>query len=171
MRWERGKEVRFNQRRAPTPRLGVSKRHGAIRITAERAIGKCNVDRALDGARKKVTGQAAPSRIHLEMAPTSRKAPEASAAPAKRSKTADAVPEPAAELPFFENLFDPANVHRLAEEHAASHPYKYGVVHQLFEPSFLHEARTEIVEQLAYREKETDICELRAFGEDDDERC
>lgn len=80
---------------------------------------------------------------------------------AKRAKALDPVPcvEPAGDLPFADGLFDPANVHRLAAAHDVAQPYKFGLVNELFEPKFMHAARKEMVDQLSYRAKETDICE------------
>jgi hypothetical protein len=36
---------------------------------------------------------------------------------------------------------------------------RHGVIRGLFEPDFLNKARQEIVSQISFREKETDICE------------
>lgn len=79
-------------------------------------------------------------------------------APSKRAKVS-AVSVEAAALPFHSTLLDPANIQRLNKEHEASSPYKHAVINQLFEPEFLKKARQEIVEQISFREKETDICE------------
>lgn len=82
---------------------------------------------------------------------------ESSAPAAKRQKTAPK--SGAAALPFAAGLLDPSNISKLRAEHEQSTPYKHAVVQQLFEPDFLKAARSEIVEQLSFREKETDICE------------
>lgn len=81
-------------------------------------------------------------------------------APAKRSKPSP----PDEDLPFHPTLLVPSNVAALAAAHAASTPYKHAVVNQLFDPAFLHKARKEIVEQISFREKETDICASSLAG-------
>ena len=73
--------------------------------------------------------------------------------PAKRAKS---TPAAADALPFHPTLF--ATVDELRKKHAQSEPYHHAVVHQLFDPEFLHAARKEIVEDISFREKETDIC-------------
>lgn len=65
-------------------------------------------------------------------------------------------------LPFADGLLEPSNVQRLHEEHELSGPYKHAIVQKLFQDSFLKRARKEIVEQLSFREKETDICQYSA---------
>lgn len=87
--------------------------------------------------------------------PIPRLAPELDSTPAKRSKPS---PPDEEQLPFHSTLLVPSNVAALAAAHAASAPYKHAVVNQLFDPAFLHKARQEIVEQISFREKETDIC-------------
>ncbi|KAL8279081.1 hypothetical protein RQP46_008539 [Phenoliferia psychrophenolica] len=84
--------------------------------------------------------------------------PESTAVPAVTS-VADS------ELSFHPTLFEPANVERLAQAHAESQPYQHGLVHQLFDPAFLHKARQEIVEQVSFREKETDIYKIAQTGD------
>ncbi|KAK4046733.1 putative component of NuA3 histone acetyltransferase complex [Microbotryomycetes sp. JL201] len=61
-------------------------------------------------------------------------------------------------LPFYPGLLDPDSVNKLKQAHESSTPYKHGVIDQLFQPDFLKRARQEIVEQLSFTEKETDIC-------------
>lgn len=65
-----------------------------------------------------------------------------------------------ADSPFHPTLLDPANVDRLRQAHDKSNPYKHAVIDKLFDEAFLKRARQEITEQLSFREKETDICEL-----------
>lgn len=98
---------------------------------------------------------ASSSPSHATMA--AHDAPTGSTPPPKRAKTDAPAASPNA-LAFHPSLFEPANVERLALAHTQSHPYQHGLVDQLFEPAFLHKARKEIVEQIAFREKETDIC-------------
>jgi prolyl 3-hydroxylase /prolyl 3,4-dihydroxylase len=89
--------------------------------------------------------------------------PDSAAPAAKRTKTTDSpslANVEAAALPFHSTLLDPANIQRLHQEHETSAPYKHAVINQLFDPEFLKKARQEIVEQISFREKETDICEL-----------
>lgn len=86
--------------------------------------------------------------------------------PSKRAKTSDApssIIDTAEALPFHPTLLEPANIARLRAEHDQSVPYHHAVVNELFEPDFLKKARQEIVEQISFREKETDICEWCSF--------
>ena len=92
-------------------------------------------------------------------APLAARSPPPNPAPAKRAKLAAGSDVEAAALPFHSTLLDPVNIHRLQKEHETSAPYKHAVINQLFEPEFLKKARQEIVEQISFREKETDICE------------
>ncbi|ORY77590.1 Oxoglutarate and iron-dependent oxygenase degradation C-term-domain-containing protein [Leucosporidium creatinivorum] len=71
----------------------------------------------------------------------------------------------AAALPFHSTLLDPANIQRLHQEHESSAPYKHAIINQLFEPEFLKKARQEIVEQISFREKETDIYRINQTGD------
>ncbi|KAK4049210.1 putative component of NuA3 histone acetyltransferase complex [Microbotryomycetes sp. JL221] len=63
-------------------------------------------------------------------------------------------------MPFSTGLLESASVSKLRQEHGASTPYKHAVIPQLFDPAFLKRARDEIVQQLSFTEKETDICDL-----------
>lgn len=58
---------------------------------------------------------------------------------------------------FATKLLSASNVAALATSYATSTPYNHAVVDQLFDPTFLSKARKEIVEQISFREKETDI--------------
>lgn len=60
-------------------------------------------------------------------------------------------------LPFAETLLTPESISKLSQSYSDSKPYKHAVVAQLFDPAFLSKAREEIVEQISFREKETDI--------------
>jgi hypothetical protein len=66
--------------------------------------------------------------------------------PSKRSKPSSN---------FHQSLFH--NVSSLSSSYASSTPYKHSVVDQIFDLDFLTKARKEIVEQINFREKETDI--------------
>ena len=73
--------------------------------------------------------------------------------------TFDSVPSSSSPASVFApNLFSQSNVQALHSEHESSGPYKHAVVHKLFQDEFLNKARKEIVEELSFREKETDIC-------------
>ncbi|KAK4706047.1 prolyl 3-hydroxylase /prolyl 3,4-dihydroxylase, partial [Phenoliferia sp. Uapishka_3] len=73
--------------------------------------------------------------------------------------------ERATDLPFAAGLLEPASVQRLAEAHANALPYNYCAIKELLEPSFARDARKDIVEQLAYRAKETDIYKINQSGD------
>lgn len=70
-------------------------------------------------------------------------------------------------LAFHPTLLTPSNTSSLQKAYKESKPYHHAVVSELFEPEFLRKAREELVENVAFREKETDICELwfRGFGD------
>ncbi|KAL8290631.1 hypothetical protein RQP46_002889 [Phenoliferia psychrophenolica] len=101
------------------------------------------------------------------MSPNLHETPSDSPAPLKRSKPSHDTPivDPAANLPFAAGLLEPANVQRLADAHATAEPYHYCVVKELLEKDFVREARREIVEELAYRAKETDIYKINQSGD------
>lgn len=62
--------------------------------------------------------------------------------------------------PFHPTLLTSTNISNLQEEYKKSKPYHHAVVSQLFDPEFLRKAREELVEQVSFTEKETDICKL-----------
>lgn len=62
---------------------------------------------------------------------------------------------------FHSTLLETSNVTALAQSYAASKPYKHAIVPQLFDRDFLSRARQEIVEQINFTEKETDIYKVR----------
>ncbi|KAK4702261.1 prolyl 3-hydroxylase /prolyl 3,4-dihydroxylase, partial [Phenoliferia sp. Uapishka_3] len=68
-------------------------------------------------------------------------------------------------LPFHPTLFTPENIARLTSEHAVSEPYQHGLINKLFDPDFLKEARQEIVDQIAFKDKETDIYKIAQTGD------
>lgn len=77
---------------------------------------------------------------------------EGSSPPLKRHKLSLSLP-----YPFHPSLV--STLETLKEQHAKSEPYLHAVVGNLFEKEFLKKAREEIVENVSFREKETDICE------------
>ncbi|KAM0791907.1 hypothetical protein ACM66B_004161 [Microbotryomycetes sp. NB124-2] len=76
-----------------------------------------------------------------------------------------AVPQQSPSLPFYPGLLDDDNVQQLKRAHDESQPYKHGVIDRLFEPDFLIKARQEIVQQLSFTEKETDIYKINQTGD------
>ena len=80
-------------------------------------------------------------------------APTANEEPAKRVKLSPSN--------FHSTLLNSSNVTALAQSYAASKPYKHAIVPQLFDRDFLSRARQEIVEQINFTEKETDIYKVR----------
>ena len=83
-------------------------------------------------------------------------APPANEEPAKRIKLSPSN--------FHSTLLIPSNVTALAEAYAQSKPYKHAIVPQLFDRDFLSRARQEIVEQINFTEKETDIYKVRYYS-------
>lgn len=68
-------------------------------------------------------------------------------------------------LPFHDELLVPANIAQLRDAYAASQPYHHAVVPSLFAPDFLLAARREIVDQISFTEKETDIYKIAQTGD------
>jgi prolyl 3-hydroxylase /prolyl 3,4-dihydroxylase len=62
---------------------------------------------------------------------------------------------------FAPNLFDAANIGRFKEEYKDSAPFKHAVVGQLFDSHLLKNVKDEILGQLSFSEKETDIYKVR----------
>jgi hypothetical protein len=58
--------------------------------------------------------------------------------------------------PFAPSLFP--SVLSLQTEYSQSTPYHHAVIHQLFDGDFLAKARDEIVDNVSFSHKETDIC-------------
>lgn len=78
---------------------------------------------------------------------------------AKRAKLSSSAAQPAST--FHATLLEKSNVADLTQHYAHSKPYKHAVVTQLFDRDFLARARSEIVEQINFREKETDIYKVK----------
>lgn len=138
-------------------------------VESRRVAREHNLREHFDPSRARSRQAPLSLRLHLRLASFSMTAPVParaaspdSAPAAKRVKTGSAslANVEAAALPFHSTLLDPANIQRLHQEHETSTPYKHAVINQLFEPAFLKKARQEIVEQISFREKETDICEF-----------
>lgn len=64
---------------------------------------------------------------------------------------------------FTPNLFDTANIARFKDEYKDSTPYKHAVIGQLFDHDLLKSVKDEILGQLGFTEKETDIYKARMF--------
>ena len=67
---------------------------------------------------------------------------------------------------FASGLLAPNTIHRLNSEYANSEPYKYCKVEKLFEDELLVAVKDEILAELSFTEKETDIykvCTRSAF--------
>ncbi|KAM0749535.1 hypothetical protein T439DRAFT_315803 [Meredithblackwellia eburnea MCA 4105] len=83
----------------------------------------------------------------------------------KQSTNVSSISSEEEDLPFHSQLFQPANINQLASAHKDSKPYNHCIIDQLFDPAFLHKARKEIVQQLSFREKETDIYKINQTGD------
>jgi len=66
---------------------------------------------------------------------------------------------------FGEGLFDAATVKGYASEYAASEPYKHAVVSGLIDDSLLRSVRTEILDNIHFTPKETDIYKIHQSGD------
>ncbi|CCO26525.1 hypothetical protein BN14_00550 [Rhizoctonia solani AG-1 IB] len=62
-----------------------------------------------------------------------------------------------AEYDFYPGLLDEANVTGLNAQYAESGPYKHAVVPSLFSDDLLKAVKNEILENVRFTEKETDI--------------
>lgn len=58
---------------------------------------------------------------------------------------------------FASGLFEPAYVEKLRSSYADSEPYKHAVVDALFRDDLLRDVKDEIIRELSFTEKETDI--------------
>ncbi|GJE84518.1 prolyl 3,4-dihydroxylase ofd1 [Phanerochaete sordida] len=83
---------------------------------------------------------------------------------AKKTHTpSDAAVDP---TPYFApDLLAPANIQRLHAEYAASEPYKYCRVDKLFQDELLVGVKDEIMSELSFTEKETDIYKVNQTGD------
>ncbi|KAL9936686.1 hypothetical protein V8E36_004754 [Tilletia maclaganii] len=66
---------------------------------------------------------------------------------------------------FSAGLLDPATSKRYADDYSQSAPYRHAVVPALIDDALLRAARTEIVEELRFAEKETDIYKVNQTGD------
>ena len=71
------------------------------------------------------------------------------------TSSTDAVSDPTSQ--FAPDLLAPNTVHRLNSEYANSEPYKYCKVDKLFQDDLLIAVKDEILSELSFTEKETDI--------------
>lgn len=62
---------------------------------------------------------------------------------------------------FAPELLHPNNIHRLNSEYAGSEPFKHAVVEKLFQDELLKSVKDEILSELSFTEKETDIYKVR----------
>ncbi|KAK4900989.1 putative component of NuA3 histone acetyltransferase complex [Elasticomyces elasticus] len=66
---------------------------------------------------------------------------------------------------FGPGLFDPSTVQKYASSYAASEPYKHAVVSHLIDDELLRSVRTEIVDNIHFTPKETDIYKIHQSGD------
>lgn len=66
---------------------------------------------------------------------------------------------------FREGLFDPATVEGYADDYARSSPYKHAVVSDLINDKLLRSVRSEIVDNIHFTPKETDIYKIHQSGD------
>ncbi|SAM81109.1 related to TPA1-Poly(A)-binding protein involved in translation termination efficiency [Ustilago bromivora] len=66
---------------------------------------------------------------------------------------------------FAPNLFDSTIVSQFNAEYEASAPYKHAVIPSLIDDSLLKAARQEIIDELRFAEKETDIYKVNQTGD------
>lgn len=81
--------------------------------------------------------------------------------PAKKKKIDHINYDDSAECAFLEKLFDPTSVAQQREGYVKSQPYKHSVFGALFEPELLQRVQDEIVRELTFTQKETDIYKAR----------
>lgn len=71
----------------------------------------------------------------------------------------------AVEAQFGDNLFDEKTLKGYTDAYAASAPYKHAVVHGLMNDSLLRSVRTEIIDNIHFTPKETDIYKIHQSGD------
>jgi Rps23 Pro-64 3,4-dihydroxylase Tpa1-like proline 4-hydroxylase len=71
----------------------------------------------------------------------------------------------AVEAQFGDNLFAEKTLKGYTDEYAASSPYKHAVVHGLMNDSLLRSVRTEIINNIHFTPKETDIYKIHQSGD------
>lgn len=85
-------------------------------------------------------------------------------APASNGKK-QATETNAVEAQFGDNLFAEKTVKDYTDSYAESAPYKHAVVHGLMNDSLLRSVRTEIIENIHFTPKETDIYKIHQSGD------
>lgn len=65
---------------------------------------------------------------------------------------------------FAPDLLAPNTIHRLSSEYANSEPYKYCKVDKLFQDDLLVAVKDEILAELSFTEKETDIYKVSSHS-------
>jgi prolyl 3-hydroxylase /prolyl 3,4-dihydroxylase len=65
---------------------------------------------------------------------------------------------------FYPGLFASSNVARLGDEYKSSGPFKHSVIENLFSESLLDSVKDEILENIHFTEKETDIYRVRGLA-------
>ncbi|GAB7326835.1 hypothetical protein MBLNU13_g10768t1 [Cladosporium sp. NU13] len=71
----------------------------------------------------------------------------------------------AVEAQFGDNLFAEKTLKGYTDEYAVSAPYKHAVVHGLMNDSLLRSVRTEIIDNIHFTPKETDIYKIHQSGD------
>ncbi|KAK3629042.1 putative component of NuA3 histone acetyltransferase complex [Elasticomyces elasticus] len=66
---------------------------------------------------------------------------------------------------FGHGLFDPSTVQKYTSSYAASEPYKHAVVSNLIDDGLLRSVRNEIVDNIHFTPKETDIYKIHQSGD------
>ncbi|KAG8877836.1 hypothetical protein FRB97_003116 [Tulasnella sp. 331] len=79
----------------------------------------------------------------------------------KRAKT----PKSDLNTIFAPGLLKPSNVQRLHASYAQSEPFKYAAVNQLFDDTLLKDVSKEIMDNIYFTEKETDIYKVNQTGD------
>ena len=92
-----------------------------------------------------------------------RKAEEQTASTANGKK--QATESNAVEAQFGDNLFAEKTLKGYTDDYAASTPYKHAVIHGLMNDSLLRSVRTEIIDNIHFTPKETDIYKIHQSGD------
>ena len=111
--------------------------------------------RPTDPPKAEMTGtrQRSPSPALPQDSPSSLKRAKKTHASSTSSSEVIADPTPY----FAPDLLSPNNIHRLNNEYATSEPYKYCKLEKLFQDDLLIGVKDEILSELSFTEKETDI--------------
>lgn len=89
---------------------------------------------------------------------------ETQTAPASNGKK-QATESNSLEAQFGDNLFADKTLKSYTDEYAGSAPYKHAVVHGLMNDSLLRSVRTEIIDNIHFTPKETDIYKIHQSGD------